>query len=261
MIARSGGRLLSLMLLVTTAIGLGGCASVRPVEQGALYRSGQLSAAQLDRAIGEHGFRTVVNLRGPDPDRRWYREQQEICQKRGVKQVDIALGSSSPSPQEVETLLATYREAPKPILVHSWSSQGSVGLASALYRVSMLGEPKEVARRELPVWTSYRWPVRALAGQDAFLRNWTGPNESYAQSSPDGMIDLPDPMFDRVGTADTRGSMADRRTGGGSMADPDRLPPPALEYFQSAPSQPRAATNRSSVIQPVVWLGDPVGLP
>ncbi|MBY0588463.1 hypothetical protein K2X85_14910 [bacterium] len=251
----------SSILLGSLLSSMVGCASIRPVEQGSLYRSGQLSAGELDRAIGEYGLRTVVNLRGPDPDRKWYRQQQEVCQKRGVKQVDVALGSASPSPQEVETLLATYRDAPRPILIHSWSPEGSVGLASALYRVSVLGDSKEVARRELAPWTTYRWPIPALSGQDRFLRSWSGPDTMLAQADPNGTIDLPDPMFDRVGQADASRSMAQQR-GWGSTTDQGPLPPPDMEYFQPSTGRPRAASaSPPSLIQPVVWLGEPVGLP
>jgi protein tyrosine phosphatase (PTP) superfamily phosphohydrolase (DUF442 family) len=234
------------------------------VEQGTLYRSGQLSAAQLDRAIGTYGLKTVVNLRGPDPDRRWYRDQQDVCQKHGVKQVDIALGTQNPSPQEVETLLATYREAPRPILIHSWSSQGSVGLASAMYRVSVLGEDKERASKELAPWTSYRWPIPALAGQDRFLREWGGPEGSVAEirTPAGGASPLPDPMFDRVGDSMVSRPGAAYRSSGSDGS----LPPPAIEYFRGegslpAPAGPaRSAAHVRGEIQPVVWLGAPEGL-
>ncbi len=249
---------LGLSTVALLMAGLGGCASVRPVETGGLYRSGQLSAVQLDRAIDQYNFKTVINLRGPDPDRLWYRQQQEVCQRHGVKQVDVALGTASPSEQEIQTLLATYREAPRPMLVHSWSSQGSVGLASALYRVAVMGEDKVVARKELAPWTSYRWPVKALSEQDRYLRDWPGPERSLAnQEQRTDVAPLPDPLFDRVG-----GAVASRPAMSRGWSDGEKLPPPALEYFRSpSAGPPRASQSAPFGIQPVAWLGVPEGLP
>jgi protein tyrosine phosphatase (PTP) superfamily phosphohydrolase (DUF442 family) len=245
-----------LVLVALFLIGLGGCASVRPVETGGLYRSGQLSAAQLDRAIDQYDLKTVINLRGPDPDRRWYREQQEVCQRHGVKQVDVAIGTATPSEQEIQTLLATYREAPRPMLVHSWSSQGSVGLASALYRVAVMGEDKVVARKELAPWTSYRWPVKALSEPDRYLRDWQGAEPSLANRERTDVAPLPDPLFDRVGNA-----VASRPSASGGWSEDEKLPPPAMEYFRApAGGPPRASQMAPSGIQPVVWLGSPEGI-
>ncbi len=247
---------LGLSAVALLLVGMGGCASVRPVETGGLYRSGQLSAAQLDRAINQYNLKTVINLRGPDPDSRWYREQQEICQRHGVKQVDVALGTTSPSEQEIETLLATYREAPRPMLVHSWSSQGSVGLASALYRVAVMGEDKVVARKELAPWTSYRWPIKALSEQDRYLRDWPGPERSLVNQERMDTAPLPDPLFDRVG-----GAVASRPAMSRGWSDGEKLPPPAMEYFRApAAGPPRASQASPSGIQPVVWLGSPEGI-
>ena len=42
------------------------------VEEGALYRSAQLSADELQTAIRDHGIKAILNLRGAHPGEPWY---------------------------------------------------------------------------------------------------------------------------------------------------------------------------------------------
>ena len=58
----------------------------RVVEDGVLYRSGQLSPAGLDRVIRERGIRTVVSLRAPGRSDSW---EESFCAVRNVKHVRI----------------------------------------------------------------------------------------------------------------------------------------------------------------------------
>src|SRR5262245_43024653 len=57
------------------------------VEEGVLYRSGQLSLAGLKRLIHDHGIKTVVNLRDaaqpgqPPPDL----EEEQYCRDQELK--------------------------------------------------------------------------------------------------------------------------------------------------------------------------------
>jgi protein tyrosine/serine phosphatase len=63
------------------------------VEPGELYRSGQMKAASLARALGEHRIRTVLNLRGSHPESAWYRDERAASIGAGATQVDIPLSS------------------------------------------------------------------------------------------------------------------------------------------------------------------------
>jgi protein tyrosine phosphatase (PTP) superfamily phosphohydrolase (DUF442 family) len=230
-----------------------GCASVRTVQDGALYRSGQLSATHLERTVKENGIRTVINLRGPDPDRRWYQEQQEVCQRQGVRQVDIALAGSQPNAQEVDALVNEYRQAEKPILIHSRSANGSVALASGLYRTAVLGETYDVARRELPPWVSYRWPVASLSTPDRILRDFQSPQGALAQESSSPQDRLPQVQFERGSSSLAAGRGAP--SWGSSEVE---LPPPDREYFDPrAGGPPRAEIRTDRNIRPVVALGKP----
>src|ERR1700761_7425447 len=63
----------------------------RIVEEGVLYRSGQLTPAGFERVLREYGIKTVITLRTsrvldvPYPDL-W---EKEICESRNLKHVRI----------------------------------------------------------------------------------------------------------------------------------------------------------------------------
>lgn len=231
---------------------LTGCASLQPVAQGELYRSGQLSPAQLEAAVRDHQIRTVVNLRGADPDRRWYQDQQQVCQRLGVQQVDIQIDSGAPDRREVEALLDVYRDAPKPILVTSRSRYGSAGLASGVYRTAILHQSPDVARRELAPWVSYRWPIPALSDHDRFLKNWTSTNDFYSGYQVADDRRLPDPQFNTASLPDP--PSAPYRPAG----DLGNLPAPAIDYFRPGDKQTTYATpSTPGEIRQVVWFGAP----
>jgi hypothetical protein len=54
------------------------------VEDGQLYRSAQLSKAGFAAAIDAHGIRSVLNLRGANPDSAWYIDELAVTSERGV---------------------------------------------------------------------------------------------------------------------------------------------------------------------------------
>src|SRR5436309_561186 len=58
------------------------------VIPGRVYRSAQLTPAQLESFVAEHNIKTVVNLRGR-PFNDWYPAQVQLTQKLGISQEDV----------------------------------------------------------------------------------------------------------------------------------------------------------------------------
>ncbi|HVJ83287.1 MAG TPA: hypothetical protein VNC50_19640, partial [Planctomycetia bacterium] len=146
-------------VLVGVLLLVAGCSSVRPVASGAVYRSGQLSPPQLAEAVRRHDIKTVVNLRGREPEARWYQVQKAALDRLNVRQIDVAFSGEAPNERQVAELMDVYRRAEKPLLVHSRSANGSVGLASGLYRVGVGRETNDAARKELAFWQWGRLPA------------------------------------------------------------------------------------------------------
>lgn len=103
------------------------------VVKGKLYRSSQLSADDLNRAIDDYQIRTIVNLRGASLKDDWYQEEISTVQSRGVTHYDLRLKAHSlPSRKQLKQLIAILKKAPKPILVHCREGADRTGLMSAM---------------------------------------------------------------------------------------------------------------------------------
>ena len=50
--------------------------NLHTVIPGRVYRCAQPSPNKLERLVHAHGIRTVLNLRGPNPDQSWYRGER-----------------------------------------------------------------------------------------------------------------------------------------------------------------------------------------
>ncbi|MHB9100507.1 MAG: dual specificity protein phosphatase family protein [Sulfuricella sp.] len=119
------------------------------VEQGQVYRSGQLSGAALDQAVASYGIRSVLNLRGASPGESWYDDEVAVSRARGVAHYDYGINAERlVSVAQAEEILLAIRNAPKPILIHCKAGSDRTGLVSALYLFSR-GEVAKKAEREL----------------------------------------------------------------------------------------------------------------
>src|SRR5215510_3170089 len=120
------------------------------VEEGALYRSAQLSADELQTAIRDHGIRAVLNLRGAHPGEAWYDDEVGVSKASGVAHYNYGLSAYRVvTEQQIADLLGIIRDAPKPLLVHCKSGADRTGLVSALYRYAVEGVNTEEADGQL----------------------------------------------------------------------------------------------------------------
>lgn len=117
----------------------------RVVEDGVLYRSGQLSPDAFERVLNEHQIKTVITLRTvrdlsrPFPDD-W---EREICAARGIKHVRIiprVWGPDEkgeiPAEESVQAFLAVMdQRANYPVLVHCFAGIHRTGIMCAIFRM------------------------------------------------------------------------------------------------------------------------------
>ena len=99
------------------------------VSPGLVYRSAQMNAGALSVVIPEYGIKSILNLRGAGEGKDWYSAEINTSRQFGVQHFDYALSASHElKDEEMDQILATIRNAPKPILIHCKSGSDRTGL-------------------------------------------------------------------------------------------------------------------------------------
>lgn len=110
-----------------------------PVVEGRLYRSGEVSPAQLARLHADYGIRRVICLLNPDAPAT--QVERDAARQLGLEWHNVPLpgnGASTPADRERLLALLTEPNAP-PTLVHCAAGVNRTGLAVGLYRLRAQG--------------------------------------------------------------------------------------------------------------------------
>jgi len=147
----------------------------RVVSPGRCYRSAHLDRDELVRSVRKYGIRTVINLRGPNPEEEWYLEETEICRELGVVYYDIPLRSTvEPTDGQIAYLINLFEHSEEPVLLHCRSGIDRAGLASAIWLMVMEGAEKAVARKQLS-WRYGYLPILGKSAMQGFIDRWRYP--------------------------------------------------------------------------------------
>lgn len=99
---------------------------------GEFYRSAQPDSETLKRLVAKYHIRSIINLRGDNPNKKWYQEEIQTSRLLNVQHYDVKLRSSKmPTGDQIRKLVTYLDLAPKPILIHCRMGADRTGLASA----------------------------------------------------------------------------------------------------------------------------------
>jgi hypothetical protein len=109
-----------------------------------------MSARALDATVHTYRIKTVVNLRGPNPEEPWYLDEIASTLAAGATHIDVALSSCVwMSRVQLRTLVRILDTCEYPILVHcAWGSERT-GLTSAIAELLRPGASLADARGQL----------------------------------------------------------------------------------------------------------------
>lgn len=117
-----------------------------------LYRSAQPSSAEITDYKIKYGIKTIINLRGANPQQRWYQNEIATSERDGITHIDFGMSARQMQPPEkIKRLIALFASAQKPILIHCMSGADRTGLASAVYLAAISKQGEEAAEGQLSV--------------------------------------------------------------------------------------------------------------
>ncbi len=120
------------------------------VLEGPFYRSNQPSPAKIRKYKQQYQLKTIVNLRGDNPDSSWQRLEEEACLKEGIDLIIVRVKSrEAPTKDIFLDLKRIIENLELPALAHCKSGADRGGLFAVLYRHFRLGHSIEDARSEL----------------------------------------------------------------------------------------------------------------
>lgn len=127
--------------------------NVGVVDPGKVYRIAQPKGAGLARSLDEQGIASVLNLRGGSMSDSWYAAEVEAAGARGIDFYDLPMKAEErPGRNDLLALIDLFPQCRYPLLIHCKAGADRTGLASALYRMVMLGEAPEIAEGQFTVF-------------------------------------------------------------------------------------------------------------
>lgn len=149
-----------------------------PITHSEAYRSAQLDRDELEYYIKKYNIKSILNLRGENPNASWYTEELRVSTEQNVKHYDIALSASRElTNEEIQKLTDIFKSAPRPILIHCQGGADRSGLAAAMWKVIVDNEPKSEAGRQLSILYGHL-PMGKATAMDRFFENWR-PSEAF----------------------------------------------------------------------------------
>jgi hypothetical protein len=106
------------------------------IVPGDAARAAQAYAGFLGAFLNRHGIKSLINLRGFNPDFWWWRYEKRVSRKTGVKHIDVMMDSRSlPRRDMLANLFDAFERAPRPFLIKCSGGQDRTSFAAALYLI------------------------------------------------------------------------------------------------------------------------------
>ena len=162
------------------------------VEQGRLYRAGDLTPAAFEKVVARHGVRTVVDLGAHHPGSPGEQREIETLDHLGVERVSLRLfGDARGDPNNYVHALRVMTDPQRgPVLVHCAAGAQRTGAAIAFYRMLVEGTSLDEAMLEAQ---RYRHDPEDNPHLRAMLETWAEPIRQSLETGEPIPYDGPSP--------------------------------------------------------------------
>lgn len=144
------------------------------VESEKLYRSMQLSPKNLEDYIKKYGIKSVINLRGEQPDQSWWIDEKNVCEQNNVAYFNLLMAAENFSRKEdLQRLLEIYDAAPTPMLIHCLAGTDRTGEAAALWCIEKMGMSNQEAMEQME-FLKYHHCKWMFPKKDLLIEFWGG---------------------------------------------------------------------------------------
>lgn len=154
------------------------------IDRGRFYRSAQLDQKEFSHYIQKHGIRTIISLRGAEPEEKWYKEELAVSRKFQVEHHDIPMRAEEiPHRANLLKLLDLYKSAPRPILIHCQGGADRSGEAAAIYQMLYNNKSREEAL-EMLTFKYHHVEMFKPAKRYFISQIWQGEDWAYQSYNP-----------------------------------------------------------------------------
>jgi len=161
-----------LLLITTTGSFLYLKDNFHVITQGEAYRSAQLDRDELELFVKKYNIKSILNLRGGNPNNEWYNEEMQASSDLNIAHYDISLSATrEPTAEEVAKIIVIFKTAPRPLLLHCKAGADRSGLVAAMWKVVVDHEPKSEAGKQLSILFGHI-PIGGTSAMDRFFDSW-----------------------------------------------------------------------------------------
>lgn len=158
------------------------------------YRSSQPTMWQLRREVKRRGIKTIINLKGANPNSSHWAFEVEQCEKLGVALVNVSIASRSvPDAGRIRRAKEVFDSVQYPIWMHCKAGADRAGIYSTLYLYFRKGVPIDQTR-QLELWP-YGHLRHSRAGKiDHYFERYL----AYQREHPEvGLLEWAETIADR----------------------------------------------------------------
>jgi protein tyrosine phosphatase (PTP) superfamily phosphohydrolase (DUF442 family) len=99
------------------------------------YRSAQPTPSQIKKYSQKYGIKTILNLKGRNPKGPYWEFEKEMCDKLGIKIVNIGIKSRGiPSKEQIQEAKEVFESIEYPMWMHCKAGSDRTGIYANLFQ-------------------------------------------------------------------------------------------------------------------------------